>query len=116
MGYLIYWVGIDNIFIYLTLFNKYIRGKMLFDMRRLKTIEKDFVLKPNPYVTEEKSNSIIWKLAVGELSAVSAVLCLSLTFFKIKPSITLANSFRNFTYFQGLSSIGILYYHLYELN
>jgi hypothetical protein len=89
---------------------------MFFDMKRLKTIEKDFVLKPNPYVDEEKSNSVIWKLAVGELSAVSAVVCLTLTFFKVRPAITLANSFRNFTYFQCLSSIGILYYHIYELN
>ncbi len=38
---------------------------MFFDMKKLRTIEKDFVIKPNPYVTEEQSKKILWKLAVG---------------------------------------------------
>lgn len=86
---------------------------MFFDMKRLRTIEKDFVLKPNPYVSEEQSNSILWKLAVGEVLALSAFACLALTLLKIKPSITAANSFKNFTYFQGVTSVGTLYYHMY---
>lgn len=89
---------------------------MFFDMKRLRTIEKDFVLKPNPYVTEEQSTSVLWKLAVGEVLAISAFSCLALTLLKIKPSITAANSFKNLTYFQGATSIGILYYHIYELD
>lgn len=87
----------------------------LFDSKRIRTIEKDFVLKPNPYVTEEQSNSVIWKLAVGELLAISAFACFSLTFLKIKPNITSANSFRNFTYFQGVSSVAAFFYHIHEL-
>ena len=35
------------------------------DMKRLRTIEKDFILKANPYISEQESNKIIWKLAVG---------------------------------------------------
>lgn len=89
---------------------------MFFDMKRLKTIEKDFVLKPNPYVTEEQSTSILGKLAIGEILALSSFACIVLTLGKIRPSITSANSFKNFTYFQGLSSMGIILYHLRELD
>ncbi len=88
----------------------------LLDSKRLKTIEKDFVLKSNPYVSLERSDSILWKLAVGELMALSAFACLSLTLLRIKPGVTSAASFRNFTYFQGLSSVGLLFYHMHELN
>lgn len=35
---------------------------------------------------------------------------------KIKPRITSAPSFRNFNYFQAISSMGILFYHLYEID
>lgn len=87
----------------------------LLDMKRLRTIEKDFVIKPNPYVSDEKSNSIIWKLAVGEVLAISAFACFTLTFLRVKPSITSANSFRNFTYFQAATAMGGFFYHLYEL-
>jgi hypothetical protein len=86
---------------------------MFFDLKRLRTIEKDFVLKPNPYVSEEQGNSVLWKLAVGEVLALSALFCLTITYLKIKPSITSANSFKNFTYFQGVTSVGMLYYHMY---
>lgn len=86
------------------------------DMKRLRTIEKDFVLKPNPYVTEERANSLLWKLAVGEVLAISAFTCFGLTFLKIRPSVTLASSFKNFTYFQATTSLGTLFYHLYELD
>jgi len=55
-------------------------------------------------------------LAVGECLAISAFTCFTLSFLKIKPSITLANSFKNFTYFQGVTSMGALFYHLYELD
>jgi len=55
-------------------------------------------------------------LAVGELMAISAAVFLSLTLFKIKPAITSARSFRNVTYLQGLSSLGLMGYHLYELD
>jgi hypothetical protein len=48
--------------------------------------------------------------------AISAFACFTLSFLKIKPSISLANSFRNFTYFQGVTSVGTLFYHLYELD
>lgn len=48
--------------------------------------------------------------------ALSAFTCLALTMLKVKPSITAAASFKNFTYFQGLSSMGALYYHMYELS
>ena len=85
----------------------------LFDMKRMKTIEKDFMLKPNPYISEEQSNKVLWKLAVGELLAISSFAFLSLTFLKIKPAITGAASFRNMTYIQGLSSVGIMAYHLH---
>ena len=85
----------------------------LFDMKRLKTIEKDFMLKPNPYISEEQSSQVLWKLAVGELLAISSFAFLSLTFLKIKPAITSAASFRNVTYIQGLSSVGMLGYHLH---
>lgn len=88
----------------------------LLDSKRLRTIEKDFVLKSNPYVTVEQSDSIIWKLAVGELMALSAFACFSLTLLRIKPGVTAAASFRNFTYFQGLSGAGLLFYHMHELN
>jgi hypothetical protein len=86
------------------------------DMKRLRAIEKDFVLKPNPYVTEEQANSLLWKLAVGEVLAISAFTCFTLSFLKVRPAITLANSFKNFTYFQATTSIATLFYHLYELD
>lgn len=86
---------------------------MFWDMKRLKTVEKDFVLKPNPYVNDEQSASILWKLAVGEVLALSAFACLSLSLLKVKPSVTLTPSFRNFTYFQGLTSIGAVIYHMH---
>jgi hypothetical protein len=86
------------------------------EMKRLRTIEKDFVLKPNPYISEEQSNSALWKLAVGELLALSAFTCFSLTVLKLRPSLTAANSFRNFTYFQGLTSLAMLAAHLRELD
>lgn len=89
---------------------------MIFDMKRLKTIEKDFILKPNPYVTEEQSKKVLAKLAIGELLAISSFACIVLTLTKIKPSITSAASFKNFIYFQGLSSFGIIMYHLHELD
>lgn len=89
---------------------------MIFDMKRLKTIEKDFVLRPNPYVTEEQSNKILAKLAIGEVLALSSFACIALTLGRIKPSITSAASFRNFTYFQGVSSLGLVMYHLHELD
>lgn len=85
-------------------------------MKRLRTIEKDFVLKPNPYVTERQADSLLWKLAVGEVLALSAFACFSLTFLKVKPHLTSSSSFRNFTYFQAASSIFGLFYHLYELD
>lgn len=89
---------------------------MIFDMKRFKTIEKDFMLKPNPYVTEEQSSKILGKLAIGEMLALSSFLCITLTLTRIKPSITSAASFKNFTYFQGLSSLGLIVYHAYELD
>jgi hypothetical protein len=58
----------------------------------------------------------LWKLAVGEVLAISAFACFTLTFLKVKPSITLASSFKNFTYFQAATSLGTLFYHLYELE
>ena len=85
-------------------------------MKRLRTIEKDFVLKPNPYMTNERADSTLLKLAIGEIFGLSAFFCFTLTFLKVKPNITLANSFRNFTYLQGLTSFGAIFYHLYELN
>lgn len=86
------------------------------EMKRLRTIEKDFVLKPNPYVSEEQSNSALWKLAVGELLALSAFACFSLSVLRLRPVLTAANSFRNFTYFQGLTSLGMLAAHLHDLD
>jgi hypothetical protein len=53
---------------------------------------------------------------VGEVLVISAFTCFTLTFLKVKPSITLANSFKNFTYFQATTSLGTLFYHLYELE
>ena len=53
-------------------------------------IEKDFVLKPNPYVSEEQSNSALWKLAVGELLALSAFACFSLSVLRLRPALTAA--------------------------
>jgi hypothetical protein len=88
----------------------------LLDMKRLRTIEKDFVLKPNPYVSEEQSNRVLWKLAVGELLAISSFVFLSITLLKVKPSITAGSSFKNITYFQGFSSLGFMGYHLHELD
>jgi hypothetical protein len=86
------------------------------NMKRLRTIEKDFVLKPNPYVSEEQSNQVLWKLAVGEVMALSAFFCFTMTFLKIKPSLTASTTFKNFTYLQGVSSLGGLFYHFHELN
>jgi hypothetical protein len=37
----------------------------LFDLKRLRTIEKDFIMKPNPYITEDQSNKVLGKLAIG---------------------------------------------------
>ena len=37
----------------------------MFDMKRLRTIEKHFILKPNTYVTEEQADSALKKLAVS---------------------------------------------------
>lgn len=88
----------------------------LLDMKKLRTIEKDFILKPNPYVSESQTNTIIWKLAFGELLALSAFACLSLTLLKVKPNITSRSSFRNFTYFQGVCSVAGVFYHLFELE
>jgi hypothetical protein len=88
----------------------------LLDMKRLRTIEKDFILKPNPYVSDEQSSSIIWKLAVGELLGLSAFACFALTLLRIRPTLTSAPSFRNFTYFQGLSSVAAFFYHIHELQ
>jgi hypothetical protein len=48
--------------------------------------------------------------------AISAFTCFALSFMKVRPAITLANSFKNFTYFQATTSIGMLFYHLYELD
>ena len=91
-------------------------ASLFLDMKRLKTIEQDFILKPNPYISEERADQVLWKLAVGEVLAISAFTCFSLSFLRLKPSITLASSFRNFTYFQAITSIGMLYYHLHELE
>ena len=88
----------------------------LLDMKRIRTIEKDFVLKPNPFISEEQGNQVLWKLAVGELFAISSFTFLALSMLKIKPSITLSPSFRNVTYLQGLSSLGLFGWHLQGLD
>ena len=55
-------------------------------------------------------------MAVGQLIALSSVVFLGFTLLKIKPSITSAPSFRNVTYFGGFSALGLLFYHLHELD
>ena len=48
--------------------------------------------------------------------ALSAFSFFCLSVLKIKPSITGANSYKNFVYFQGVTSLGAMGYHLYELD
>jgi hypothetical protein len=59
---------------------------------------------------------VIGRVAVGEAFAISSCFFFFLSMAKIKPRITLAPSYKNFTFFQAISSIGILFYHLYELD
>ena len=85
-------------------------------MKRMRTIEKSFILRPNPYVTEEQSNSALWKLAVSEVTFLSSLAFIALSYFKNAPRVTKSPAWRNVGYLQVLTGLGMLFWHLKEVE
>jgi hypothetical protein len=86
---------------------------VLFD---LITMHKYFIMKPNPYIPDHKAEATHRILAVGEAGVFISAITLSLSLFKIMPSITLNSAYKRFTVVQFLISFGILGYYGYQLH
>lgn len=80
------------------------------------TMHKYFIMKPNPYITNEEAQSAHTCLALGQAATILATVCLSLSLIKVFPQITQNSAFKKYTAFQFLLSAGIFGYYGYKLT
>ena len=80
------------------------------------TMHKSFVMKPNPYITDDEAVEAHELLVMSEAASFSGLLCLSMSIFKVFPKISQRVYFKKFTVFQLMVSIGLFGYYGYQLN
>ncbi len=79
-------------------------------------IHKNFILKPNPYVTQQQAEDAYTKFAAGQFLTISAVGCFTLSLLKFVPKISQRAFFKKFTVFQAISGVAAYGWYFYEIN
>lgn len=79
-------------------------------------IHKNFILKPNPYVTQDQSEEAYTKFAVGEFMVISSVAFLGMSIFKILPRYSQRAYFKKFTVLQALTGFAAYGWYFYEIS
>lgn len=79
-------------------------------------IHKNFILKPNPYVTQEQAEEAYTKFAIGEFMMISAVGFLGMSILRFVPRLSQRTIFKKFTVFQALTGLGAYGWYFYEIN
>ena len=79
-------------------------------------MHSSFIIKPNPYISQEESESAITKLVLAETALILSVVSLSLSLFKIMPKYTLNSAYKKFTVVQFWGADVLFGMYVYDLS
>lgn len=62
----------------------------------LKTMHSHFIIKPNPYISQDEAESAINKVVIAQTTLFLAAVGLSLSLFRVAPKYTRNSAYRKF--------------------
>jgi hypothetical protein len=83
---------------------------------KLMRIHREFVIKPNPYITFEEAEKAKGRLVMAEVGVFTSLASFLLSVWRVAPSITQNSAFKKFTVFQLVIASGLYLSYLYELH